>query len=1002
MDETVSSRERIDQITQQLDRHISLLRGLYENPEVTELELHIFDQTSQLLIDKLQRNSDWNSVVAKLPTGARSIISRDYQRSLIEFLTDVRLQISTGVLAGIKPKTLEELQELYSEHTTKLAAATEAEQTWKDKFEGQVKAYGEKRLEAMRATSSDEVPALKKGGSHERIATQFYRAAKEEVQANKKGVKKPSTLKDAIFDRVKSSEAGIPGREKAPTSLKMVMDLAYKQARLEELEYETGRVFETAARTQTVTLPRVLTQALESSDTQYRESAERFIKKIQDEAFAAQTGISSQVIFAQPQDIKRIFASPNTQSFTLNDLVLDLTLYELDVAKLTQQEVVTNGIPFIFRPLSEGSPLGQNLTQLLEAHNLSGRVNQEALRDLALSNPLFARQLHGVLLESGYESSQFYLDNFVALRHDLHTKLEMLGLGGLTFPLLSETILMHPGPLSLHHLYPNLTIADYQGLVRTYGTKPHATPASLQPTPSTQPKSWFERLRSLIFGVPTGLAGVASGASIASGAAVGIGSLFGSLRSLYETSPIGQLLGNRNIIPLTRSAIVSAVKKSLAPYTWGAIVIISVTLFILFMPYITGLEDMFNLDPFAVRSGAGARRPSYLAGGTCPIVNRPNITNGTYWNGDIYDPGHGTDEYFDDYFDGNRFSIPDSYLLNGQSCEHPTVGTVCETGFGMALDVTSLTDGANADVIIPQVCDANGVCEYNLEWTVNLVRATADGNDLGSEPDAGWGVYFTAVSNLHIWRMQLLHLDSGVTGLQPGDVLRTGQVVGNLFDRNAHLHFEIIMDGQPVDPTPFCDGSFTAPTGGTVGGERCIPPNDPTNYCDPDSPSRIREIFHEEPEFASSICMNESPLGNVAQINYGCLEDTNPPSGDARSKDYSIGLFQINILCHTPAELADSLRQITGRDTRCSDAFVLPSDVQTYCSGAGPDRCLLKSDQESQQILQACRTYFFNPANNVEYARYLYDLRGQEWGDWAGTYALCTDPQYGYNRPRGQ
>src|SRR5687767_4638941 len=131
MDETVGSREQINEPALQLDKHIDLLKKLYENPTASETQLLIFDQISRQLIDKLERNADWNDVVVKLPAGQKSFISRTYQKALIDFLNDVRLQIDNGVLGGIPANTLaENLRKLHEEHNSTLKSAAEAKQSW--------------------------------------------------------------------------------------------------------------------------------------------------------------------------------------------------------------------------------------------------------------------------------------------------------------------------------------------------------------------------------------------------------------------------------------------------------------------------------------------------------------------------------------------------------------------------------------------------------------------------------------------------------------------------------------------------------------------------------------------------------------------------------------------------------------------------------------------------------------------------------------------------------
>jgi murein DD-endopeptidase MepM/ murein hydrolase activator NlpD len=81
------------------------------------------------------------------------------------------------------------------------------------------------------------------------------------------------------------------------------------------------------------------------------------------------------------------------------------------------------------------------------------------------------------------------------------------------------------------------------------------------------------------------------------------------------------------------------------------------------------------------------------------------------------------------------------------------------------------------------------------------VRAAAGGTAaLGFDP-AGAGLYVTVAVDGHV-RVLYCHLSAAL--VSPGEVVRTGQVVGNVgstgLSTGAHLHFEVQMDGRAVDP----------------------------------------------------------------------------------------------------------------------------------------------------------------------------------------------------------
>ena len=179
------------------------------------------------------------------------------------------------------------------------------------------------------------------------------------------------------------------------------------------------------------------------------------------------------------------------------------------------------------------------------------------------------------------------------------------------------------------------------------------------------------------------------------------------------------------------------------------------------------------------------------------------------------------------------------------------------------------------------------------------------------------------------------------------------------------------MDGIPIDPTPFCSGQ--ASTGGPVvppgGGGACSVPTNSGNYCHPDakiSPN-ISSAFGSQAKNAAIACRRESN-GNPAIVNNGCLV--------GRSAEYSVGLFQINILVHPdrglmPKDLAVELNQLGAGN--CRDGFNWGGGLSPNCS------------VRNQRVIDVCRRYFSDPANNISYAKELYDRAG--WKPWSGARA---------------
>ena len=81
------------------------------------------------------------------------------------------------------------------------------------------------------------------------------------------------------------------------------------------------------------------------------------------------------------------------------------------------------------------------------------------------------------------------------------------------------------------------------------------------------------------------------------------------------------------------------------------------------------------------------------------------------------------------------------------------------------------------------------------------VRAAVGGTaGIGFDP-AGAGLYVTVMVDRHV-RVLYCHLSAAA--VSPGEVVRTGQVVGKVgstgLSTGAHLHFEVQVDGRAVDP----------------------------------------------------------------------------------------------------------------------------------------------------------------------------------------------------------
>jgi hypothetical protein len=100
-------------------------------------------------------------------------------------------------------------------------------------------------------------------------------------------------------------------------------------------------------------------------------------------------------------------------------------------------------------------------------------------------------------------------------------------------------------------------------------------------------------------------------------------------------------------------------------------------------------------------------------------------------------------------------------------------------------------------------------------------------------------------------------------------------------------------------------------------------------------------------EKASRICNRES-ASNPAAANYGCVK--------GRSVDYSIGLFQINLLAHCPA----SKPSFTWNPPSCTFGNIPARDL--------------------------CENRFLNQDENIKYAVQL-SKNGTDWSPWSAARA---------------
>lgn len=374
----------------------------------------------------------------------------------------------------------------------------------------------------------------------------------------------------------------------------------------------------------------------------------------------------------------------------------------------------------------------------------------------------------------------------------------------------------------------------------------------------------------------------------------------------------------RNLLPspggLARSALIKIGAAN--PVVW---VVIGVTLALFFIILMTTVASPIPaLLPTGTGSSIGGGADDAIALGSCPITDSPRILGklwGSYPNG-----GHGTDAYWAARRQPKgTYPMPDSEMIagcNDESCPY----------YGYSIDVVSSTVGL-PKVYVPVICPTNGSCSTDRTWKVVLIR--------GSRPE----VFLETVDNdgpqLKIY---LLHLQPLVT---VGQTVKTGQQVAQIVQlpgMTPHLHYEVNIDGRPVDPTPFCD------KGGSKNIPKPLPPN--LGQCKQETISK----YFKKDEIANAMCICNAESGGDASIqNRGCFL--------GKSAEHSIGLFQINLLVHDPPKFS------------CPAGYNWAGGMSKTCS--------VKDDK----IINRCVQYMSDPENNTRYAAELQ--RSSGWRPWS-------------------
>jgi hypothetical protein len=201
------------------------------------------------------------------------------------------------------------------------------------------------------------------------------------------------------------------------------------------------------------------------------------------------------------------------------------------------------------------------------------------------------------------------------------------------------------------------------------------------------------------------------------------------------------------------------------------------------------------------------------------------------------------------------------------------------------------------------------------------------------------------------------------------------QLVANGQYDSSVLVYAIAGPNEPQTErwaAPECGSFVVDPEDPPVSGS-CEPG---TGYC---SPTALQPYFGQQANNASQVCNKESGSYEGA-FNGGCET--------CRTLDWSVGLFQINMLAHPGLYLfnhpdyrsfltddSDSLRNALtsagfSSSTTCVDAFTYSGSCCTVLN---------------RRLANVCKQWFLDPIHNIKYAAALQKSSG--WSPWSGARA---------------
>lgn len=197
--------------------------------------------------------------------------------------------------------------------------------------------------------------------------------------------------------------------------------------------------------------------------------------------------------------------------------------------------------------------------------------------------------------------------------------------------------------------------------------------------------------------------------------------------------------------------------------------------------------------------------------------------------------------------------------------------------------------------------------------------------------------------------------------------------------RNYWLQPSGLQRGKPESCSSSLSeiGSSSNPNTTNTAGGTCAVPSNSNNSCSPNNPSNnLKILFGDQADNAAAICNRES--GGVAEaVNSNCLESD--PA--LHSVDYSVGLFQINMLAHpNPAFFSTPEGAELGKLTSsrpCYQAFSNYTDYQDYTKWGNV------CEVGDTNLLNTCISWFQIPKNNLAYAKFLVTGGGGSSYDWS-------------------